>query len=127
MNRRSLHILFLSAWLIATGGIWDLVQVAAWAGMFTSRVQTMSVGEAARQVFLPDAKCNLCLVVEDGKRAQDESKGATGGDFSSKTPIVFNAPARIKVRPPEGVSRMRLEPGYASYRRDVPPLPPPRA
>lgn len=127
MNRKSLHILFLSAWLIATGGIWDLVQVVAWTGMVSTRLDTMSVQEAVQQTFLPEAKCNLCLAVEDGKKAQDESKAATGGDVSSKTPIVFNAPARIAVTPPEGVSRLRLEPGYASYRRDVPPSPPPRA
>ena len=79
MNRKFLHILFLSAWLVATGGIWDLVQVAAWTGMITTRLETMSVGEAVQQTFLPDAKCNLCLAVEDGKRAQDESTAATGG------------------------------------------------
>jgi hypothetical protein len=126
MSARLLRILFLSAWLVATGGVWDLVQVVAWGNMFSSRLATMSVREAAQQTFLPEAKCNLCLAVEDGKRAQDESAGATGGDISSKTPIVFNAVVPFSVNPPGGVSRVWVEPGYASYRREVPPCPPPR-
>ena len=127
MSARLLRILFLSGWLVATGGVWDLVQVLAWGNMFSTRLATMSVREAARQTFLPETKCHLCLVVEGGKRAQDESAGATGGDISAKTPIVFNSPAQFSVIPPGGVSRVRVKAGYASYRRDVPPCPPPRA
>lgn len=127
MSRKTLHVIFLSAWLVATGGVWDLVQVAAWGGMFAQRLENMTVLEAARQTFLPDQKCNLCLAVEDGKRTQEESAGVAGGEFSSKAPIVIQSTGRVAVNPPDGVSTMRVEPGHASYRRETPPLPPPRA
>lgn len=126
MRLRFLHIFFLSAWLVATGGLWDLVQVGAWANMFSNNLTTMTVGEAARQTFLPEGKCRLCLAVEDGKREQDDSPGLASSELS-KTVIVFQSQGRVTVVPPDGVTTMRIEADYASYRREVPPLPPPRA
>ncbi|MEJ1972192.1 MAG: hypothetical protein WDM96_06890 [Lacunisphaera sp.] len=126
MSRKSLHLLFLSAWLVASGGLWDLVQVAAWTGMFATRLETMPVLAAAQQTFQPEEKCHLCRAVEDGKRAQDKSAGTIGGDFSSKAPIIFQALARLSVIPSPAVATVRVKSGFACYRRETPPLPPPR-
>lgn len=126
MSRKFLHLTFLSAWLLASGGVWDIVQVVAWGRMFSHRLDTLPALEAARQTFLPGEKCNLCLAVEDGKKAQGESAGAAGTDFSSKVPLVIPAVTCVRVNPPDGVSRVRLEAGYARSWREVPPLPPPR-
>lgn len=125
MSRKALRIVFLSAWLVATGAVWDVVQLVAWGGMFAQRLETMTVIEAARQTFLPEEKCNLCLAVEDGKRSRDEAAGI-GGDSAGKAPLVIPASVRVAVTPPAGVSTLHLEPGLAGARREAPPLPPPR-
>ena len=125
MRSKLPRILLLSAWLVATGGVWDLVQVVAWVRMFSLQVSTVSVIEAAKNTFSPEKKCKMCLQVERGKRAQDENGGAFT-DLVSKAPVAFQSVGRIVVSPPAAVSARWSETGFACFRREVPPVPPPR-
>ena len=125
MRHKLPRILLLSAWLVATGGLRDLVQVVAWVRMFSSEIASASVLEAAKDTFSAEKKCKLCLLVERGKRAHDETSGTFTG-MTSKAPVVFPSVARIIVGPPAGVSAWWRESGFACFRREVPPVPPPR-
>ncbi len=125
MRHRYARILLLSAWLFATGGLWDLLQVVAWARMFSNEVATVSVVEAAENTFSVEKKCDMCRLVEQGKQKQDETGGSTFG-LMSKAPVVFQSVSRIVVSEPKAVTAWWPEAGSALYRREAPPLPPPR-
>lgn len=125
MRQKLPRILLLSAWLFATGGVWDVVQVVAWARMFTLEVSSVSALEAAANTFSPEKKCRLCRQVERAKSAQDDTAGAASV-MVGKAPIVFQAVARIVVSAPDSAPAWRNEPSAPCSRREVPPVPPPR-
>ncbi len=126
MRHKLPRILLLSAWLVATGGLWILVQVVAWTRMFSTEVATMSVIEAAENTFSADNKCQMCLIVERGKRTTQDETGGAVSSLVGKAPVVFQSVTRIFVSPPDAMLALRPESGIAAYRRDVPPVPPPR-
>jgi len=125
MHRKLPQILLLSAWLLATGGLWDLVQIGAWTRMFARNLETMPVLEAARNIFRPEEKCSFCSLAESGKRAQENS-GTLLGDTLAKAPIVFQSVAGIVVPSPEVARAPRPHSQIARCHREAPPCPPPR-
>ncbi len=70
VRRRFAIFSLLTAWLLATGSQWDVVQVIAWGRMFTGYVRTMSVGQALEQTFDADKPCALCCAVSRAKQQE---------------------------------------------------------
>lgn len=74
-------LMLLLAWLCATGTHWDLVQVAAWTGMWYRAAKTESVVAALEATFAPGATCRLCAAADDGRTAGDLAEDAVLRDL----------------------------------------------
>jgi len=119
-------ICLLSAWLVATGSPWDVVQVFAWGRMFTGYVRQMSLTAAFGQTFKPDNMCSLCRAVKAAKQRQDQSPAAGDKDELGKILLVFEpVPQLVVARPPFSTwspsNQIMIDLG-----RSAPPVPPPR-
>ena len=129
MHRRLLLVLTLSAWLLATGSPWDLVQTFAWGRMFATYSQAMPLLSAVKKTFSGDALCGICEAVQDARQHQDASGAKLPG---TKTPekILFVSTPRALVFASPAALRTGLVPDVSaplSAERPTPPLPPPRS
>ena len=119
-------LLALTVWTVCTGVHWDVVQVFAWAKMFSSNIEELSYREAMVRTFDPAEKCGICHVVAKAKE-DEQSNSGIAIQVNEKAPlIVFNAKPIVFSSPEVGFSR-ELE----SYRRWTgratrAPTPPPR-
>lgn len=125
--RRASLILTLTAWLLATGSHWDLVQTFAWARMFTGYAQTMTFSRALQKTFAPQSMCSLCHAVSAAK--QDEAGTPAVPAKSPGKILLVCAPRAVLALSPAphcaGLIPASLAP--ASAERPAPPTPPPRA
>ncbi|HEX2851977.1 MAG TPA: hypothetical protein VHO24_01975 [Opitutaceae bacterium] len=71
MPRRFALAVTLFAWLLATGGHWDVAQTFAWGRMFATNSQTMSLADAAKKTFSVEGRCDLCKKIARAKTHQD--------------------------------------------------------
>lgn len=71
MRRKFSLITMLTAWLLATGSHWDLVQTFAWGRMIANYSQTMSLEQAIKLTFTPENLCGVCETVSEAKQTQD--------------------------------------------------------
>jgi hypothetical protein len=125
MHSKSTYILMLSAWLLATGVQWDVVQVAAWARMFANYARVLPMRDAWELTFAAENMCGACLAVQDAK--QDESGATTPSVVNAaKEPLVFQTTAAIVVAAPAAQTWMTAEPDWMAHERAQPPTPPPR-
>lgn len=127
MRHRLSLILTLTAWLLATGSHWDLVQTFAWGRMIVTSAQSMPLLSAVKRTFTPEAMCDLCHVVAAAKQ-----------DSSAKNPAVpIKAPGKVLLLcSPTGfvthgpvllcAGRASSIASALSAGRDAPPSPPPR-
>jgi len=125
MRRKISLIMTLSAWLLATGSHWDLVQTFAWGRMIAAYAQSMSLGDAIKKTFTAENLCGVCEVVNDAKQDQDAS-GAGAGKLDHKVQLAFAAAPIVVVSAPQGTpwrARDVLPPAAVST---APPTPPPR-
>ena len=130
MRRPLSLILTLTAWLLATGSHWDLVQTFAWGRMLATNAQSMSFLAAAQRTFTPEGMCAICHAVADAKQkesAADSTTPGSSGKSLGKIPLVF-APADA----PLVIASVtfRWSPNdqlICTADRAAPPLPPPRA
>ncbi len=53
MRRRLSLLTLLTAWLLATGSQWDMVQTLGWGRMIVRYSQTMTLAQAVRLTFTP--------------------------------------------------------------------------
>jgi hypothetical protein len=130
MRRRFSLILTLSAWLLATGSHWDLVQTFAWGRMLVTYSQSMPLLQAVQKTFSSEGMCGVCYAVADAKQTAsptDSSSPHSAGKSLGKIFLVFApAPAPLIVAPaplPWSLSDQLLP----TAERAPPPLPPPRA
>lgn len=128
MRRRFAFVLTLTAWLLATGSHWDVVQAVAYARMFADNARTLPLGAALTRTFSPEGRCNMCAAVDTAKQAADHANAPASADkFSGKIVLTHEPAARfifaLAAAPawPDSV----LHP--VSAERAAPPLPPPRA
>jgi hypothetical protein len=128
--RRQLPLIFtLFAWLLASGGQWDLLQTFAWGRMFASYSQSMSFEAAVNKTFSVEGRCEICAVVSTAKQQQDAAGAKAPGNkaptkiflASAPAPLVFASPA------PSCVGLTAAVPALTSADRPPPSLPPPRA
>ena len=129
MRRRLSLILTLTAWLLATGSQWDLVQTFAWGRMIATYSQSMSLAQAVKKTFAADAMCGVCHAVADAKQQQDAADAPAPGEKMPAKIFLASAPAALVfVSPaPLRAGLVATVPALASADRAAPPLPPPRA
>jgi hypothetical protein len=126
MRRRLSLITLLTAWLLASGSQWDLVQALGWGRMILRYSQSMPVAQAVRLTFTPD---NLCGVCESVSRAKQQAPATLphNPDSLGKFILVFQPATAVYAPLPVTA---KLPPGEASPQgqgRAQPPVPPPRA
>jgi hypothetical protein len=129
VHKRLQVVVCLSAWLIATGCQWDLVQLVAWGRMFAGYSQEMSMSAAARKTFSGEM-CSLCRAVQKGKQEQEQNSAKSSMPGKSEIKLLDACPVTAMagitgpVRRAIGiVAGPELMIGRA---RMAPPLPPPR-
>lgn len=125
MRRNASLVLTLTAWLLATGSHWDLVQTFAWGKMFATYAQSMSYADAARLTFTADNFCGICEIVQEATDADESNAPAKAGTREIQLALGV-APDVIVPRPDTAswtpdASRLPRVTGSA------PPTPPPRA
>lgn len=131
MRRSFALVLTLTAWLLATGSQWDVVQTFAWARMFAENVRTLPLRVALDRTFSPEGRCGVCVVVTRAKQAQSDSPDTPGdtpsGKFSGKLLLAHEPEsASLVALVPSPARWSRRDPIPASADRAAPPLPPPR-
>lgn len=115
----------LTAWLLATGSHWDLVQTFGWGRMIATYSQTMSLGSAIRLTFTPENMCGVCTTVAEAKQSA-ASHAVAGGKLDGKV-ILLSAPSEIIVIETLFLPERSLHhSGSFENRPAEPPVPPPR-
>jgi hypothetical protein len=125
MRRKLSLITMLTAWLLATGSHWDLVQTYAWGRMIANYSQTMPLAQAIKLTFTPDNLCGVCASVSEAKQQQ----GATlPSDTKSagKILMVFQPQPVFCAELPMMEKWMPGETNPLLRDRSPPPVPPPR-
>jgi hypothetical protein len=118
----------LLAWLCANGAAWNVVQVVAWAKMFSEYSQVMPVADALELTFDGSAPCELCTLAQggqDGARSQLPADAALGGGTEKILLIADWTPAPVLVAPDFVWPGLVAEAGL--IRSESVPVPPPRA
>lgn len=125
MRRKLSLITMLTAWLLATGSHWDLVQTFAWGRMIATYSHSMSLAQAVKLTFTPDNLCGVCESVSEAKQHQDTAM-PTDAKTLGKVLMVFQpAPTFLVALPVAGTWPVgALSPVYRD--RAPPPLTPPR-
>jgi hypothetical protein len=126
MRRKLSLITMLTAWLLATGSHWDLVQTFAWGRMIATYSQSMSLAQAVKLTFTPDNLCGVCESVSEAKQHQDTSMPADAKALGKILLVFQPAPTFHVALPVTGTWPVGvLSPVYRD--RAPPPLTPPRA
>jgi len=126
VRRKIQLICLLSAWLLATGSQWDMVQVFAWGRMFAGYAREMPLTAALSQTFKPDNMCPICRAVKAAKQQQDESPAASYKDELGKILLVFEPVPQVVVARPSFSSWSPSDQILTGAMRAAPPVPPPR-
>ncbi len=126
MRRKLSLITMLTAWLLATGSHWDLVQTFAWGRMIASYSQSMPLEQAIKLTFTADNLCGVCESVSEAKQQQD---AALPSDWkaSGKILLVFQPHSAFVAELAEAGKSLMRETTPAWRDRLPPPVPPPRA
>ena len=128
MRRKFALVLTLTAWLLATGAQWDVVQAAAWARMFSNNLAVLPLGAALERTFSPEGRCEICGAVSTAKQQQaDNGSSALGGKAEAKVLLVFQPAPAVIVAAPDFAPWPSDDPFALSFDRAAPPLPPPRS
>jgi hypothetical protein len=128
MRRKLSLVLTLTAWLLATGSHWDLVQTFAYARMFADNVRTLSVEAAVTRTFSPEGRCEICTAVDSAKQSPDHANApASAEKFAGKIPLTHESEAFFLFDLSLVSAWFDSAPRLTSAERAAPPLPPPRA
>lgn len=128
MGRPFALVVTLFAWLFATGSHWDVVQTVAWGRMFAINSHTMSLADAAKKTFDPDARCGLCKTVARAKTHREDAGENVPGAKTPEKVLLACAPSTLVFLSPAPVS-LGLLPSIAapaSAEPVAPLLTPPR-
>jgi len=122
---RALLVLCVS--LVVSGSHWDVLQVAAWARMFTNNLQTESVVAALGDTFSPDQLCGVCEVVQTARQDQDQETAALVRVYE-KSPLLPVESVATLIAPPRVSHVLRAARARCPSAWTVAtPVPPPRA
>lgn len=126
MSRRLSIVALFAAWLCASGAMLDLLQVAAWARMFTRYAQSMPVEEAACETVDPQKPCALCLAVRRAREKTKQDAAASVATDTGKLVLVLHEEEPI-VFAPEFAPWPEAIVSIPDSWRDAVPVPPPRS
>jgi hypothetical protein len=98
---RTRGLLLLLGWFFATGTQWDVLQITAWAGMWTRHLQTETVFQATAATFSGDEVCRICDLVQSGRDA--DSAAVTG--VQEKSPLLLPDSPRVILSAPASSPR----------------------
>ncbi|MDE3084597.1 MAG: hypothetical protein KGJ37_05175 [Verrucomicrobiota bacterium] len=125
MRQRLQLILLLSAWFMATGSQWDLVQTFAWGRMIVRYARVMPLSDAVRLTFTPTNLCGICELVKEAKQQEDHAPNLAKKDFGKIVLVLLPAP--VVIAPTNILDEWRRNDAAAlSAERASPPTPPPR-
>ncbi len=129
MDLKQLGLISLvAAWFCASGAMLDLVQVVAWARMFSNYARSMPVTEAAVETMDPGKPCPICLAVRRARAgARDQQQPATSARAAEKQLLVSQESAGPVVARPDRAEWPEVKTGKRAIRTDRVPVPPPRA
>jgi hypothetical protein len=128
MRRKLSLVLTLTAWLLATGSHWDLVQTFAYARMFADNARTLSLEAAVTRTFSPEGRCEICTAVDTAKQSPDHANApASAEKFAGKILLTHEPEAFFLFDLPPVSAWFDSAPRLTSAERSAPPLPPPRA
>src|SRR5690606_36229902 len=82
------RILLLTAWLLATGSHWDVVQAFAWGRMLVTNAQVLPLRDALELTFSTDGRCDLCATVQEHRPSATDDE-ATVVNLLTREPLVF--------------------------------------
>ncbi len=118
-------LLVLSAWLLATGAQWDVIQTVGWGRMIANYSRSMPLLEAVKMTFTAENMCRVCEVVSEAKQQENETQ-ALGGSVKTKLLLVFQPVPSLVLTVPPGPEWpvLQMRPENAPCR--VPPTPPPQ-
>jgi hypothetical protein len=118
----------LTAWLLATGSHWDLLQTFAWGRMIATYSQSMSLSQAVKLTFTADNLCGLCESVSEAKQQRvHETALPNEAKSFGKILLIFQPVAVFVLRAPISAPWDWSHAVAACRDRSPPPLPPPRA
>jgi hypothetical protein len=119
--KRGGKFLIIAMLVLATGGHWFLLQSLAWVGMAVAYSQSDSIGVAIKKTFDGDHPCQLCRLVERGKKAEQQPQKAAQLKFDALL-VTGMAP----VLTPKPFPPIDFDFRSALSRAEPPGLPPPR-
>jgi hypothetical protein len=125
MRRKLSLITMLTAWLLATGSHWDLVQTFAWGRMIATYSQSMPLAQAIKLTFTPDNLCGVCESVSEAKQQQDTAL-PSDAKSAGKILMVFQAQPVFVADLAKAGKWTPREASPAVRDRVPPPVPPPR-
>ena len=127
MRRKLSLVLTLTAWLLATGSHWDLVQTFAYARMFADNARTLPLTAALDRTFSPEGRCEICTAVDSAKQSPDHANApASAEKFAGKIPLTHESEAFFLFDLSPVSAWFDSAPRLTSAERAAPPLPPPR-
>ncbi len=124
MRRALHHWLLIGTLTLAVGFHWPVLQGAAWAGMFLSRVRSQPVGEALKSTFSGHSPCRVCRLVASSRSTETSPEAATidlrqlEARGWSGTVAAFEAPRLAPL--------VHFAARLPGARPQAPPVPPPR-
>lgn len=124
MRRRLSLVMTLTAWLLATGSHWDLVQTFAWGRMIATYSQSMPLAEAIRLTFTTENLCGVCEAVQDAKQQDPAVPGPGKQDL--KVQLAYQPVPFVIARAPEDGIWREQDREWTGAARPEPPTPPPR-
>lgn len=119
------QILMLTAWLLATGAHWDVVQTFAWSRMLVNNARVLPLRDALEFTFSAEGRCNLCQTVQENRPAP-AGEDAAVVNLMTKEPLVFQTLASVVVSAPAATICATRAASWMSHERTAPPSPPPR-
>jgi hypothetical protein len=113
---------------LSLGMHWAALQSLAWTSMFLARFQAVPLLEALRTTFDGEHPCQLCLVVRDGKSAEQRDPVVPAPWTKSvlKLELFVGSVTPLVVLDVCSVPRPQISTFFFSSRSDPPPRPPPR-
>ena len=122
MRHRWAKMLIAVSLALAIAGPWALLQSLAWVGMAVSYSQDSPISEALKRTFDGHHPCQLCKVVQEGKKTEKKSEVLKPG-----TKVDYWVTSLTWFLPSE-VLRPSFQPCTlpSSHSAEPPPIPPPR-
>ncbi|HEY0943898.1 MAG TPA: hypothetical protein VGD81_01480 [Opitutaceae bacterium] len=125
MPRRLSLILTLTAWLLATGSHWDLVQTFGWGRMILRNSELMPFSQAVNRTFSGEM-CGICRAVSQAKQQEQQAPLPPEGGAKAKMVMLCPPAPQFVVFAPEHAPWPPGDQALLSVGRPAPPTPPPR-